>query len=578
MTLPSSGTPYHALSSDEIRLLTVVGTHSAGFTYDLVKYPLEGAPAFEALSYVWGLQERSFALRLQSNAVIHITPSLSETLQRLSPQCAEGHFWVDQICINQTDWDERSRQVNIMGKIYSKARRVLVWLDKEEDDANELCSTESTDERHWAAVGNVLGRPWFHRGWVVQEAILPPDVIFFLGTRSFDINTMWKLVSDARDRQEEHGSDSAATPGIRHMSGCLVLFEIWRLRQERRRGNRRRKARQENEQGCFYYTLSTFAPRCRTTKYQDSIFGFLGLMTEPHVQITPDYSMNPEQVPVMATRQMINGTESLDLLGVLHRAPRDPSQTDLRTRIPSWVPDWTMRLRSESMVYYGWANYFQAAGDRRHIVDTITPINRLQLVVFGKKIARVHKTFHSGEHGPIPSSNRYGWDAHSCLDLTRVKERIAKAMPTGLTAPTSERLLTTLLADGSFALDRKYRHQEGLPKDYIDRLLQVYDKLQVQHSQLMEEEARLVKALREHARITWGRAIIIRSDLRLGLAHKDVEEGDLICIIHGSKVPLILRCEKNVYHVLGQCYYEGIMRGEALKGWKEEDADQFVLI
>lgn len=568
MTPPSTETPYHALTSDEIRLLTVVETPSAGFTYDLVKYPLDKAPAYEALSYVWGQQERSFALRLQSNALIHITPSLNETLQHLSPQCAEGHFWVDQICINQTDWDERSRQVRIMGKIYSKAKRVLVWLDKEENDANELCSTEPTEERHWAAVRNVLGLPWFHRGWVVQEAVLPPNVIFFLGTRSFDVDRLWEFVEEARNKQEEHNFDPALTPSIREMSGCLVLFEIWRLRQKRPGKN----------QKCFYYTLSSFAPRCRTTKSHDSIFGFLGLITEPGLQIIPDYNMAREEVPVMATRQIINGTKRLDVFGVLHRTLRDPRYSRVWNGLPSWVPEWTMFLDSESMVFHNWHNYFKAAGKRKHKCQTTESTNHLQLVVSGKRVDEVQVKFSSVRVGHIPSSNRYGWDAHSCLDLTRLKERITKALPADAPALTSERLLTTLLADGSFALTKDDRHDKGLSEDYVRLLLQVYDKLQVPLSQLTDEDVTLVKALHDHARITWGRVVIMGSDSKLGLAHEDVKEGDLICIIHGSKVPLILRPKGNVYRLLGQCYYEGVMRGEALKGWKEEEADQFVLV
>ena len=41
---------------------------------------------------------------------------------------ASGLFWVDAICINQDDLEERSAQVQIMPQIYSRASCVIVWL------------------------------------------------------------------------------------------------------------------------------------------------------------------------------------------------------------------------------------------------------------------------------------------------------------------------------------------------------------------------------------------------------------------------------------------------------------------
>lgn len=41
---------------------------------------------------------------------------------------ASGFFWIDAICINQDDLEERSAQVAIMPQIYSKADCVIVWL------------------------------------------------------------------------------------------------------------------------------------------------------------------------------------------------------------------------------------------------------------------------------------------------------------------------------------------------------------------------------------------------------------------------------------------------------------------
>lgn len=45
---------------------------------------------------------------------------------------AEHLLWIDAICINQDDLDERSQQVRLMKNIYSTAGRVLVWLGEQQ--------------------------------------------------------------------------------------------------------------------------------------------------------------------------------------------------------------------------------------------------------------------------------------------------------------------------------------------------------------------------------------------------------------------------------------------------------------
>lgn len=39
-------------------------------------------------------------------------------------------LWIDALCINQNDLQERNRVVSRMGDIYANAERVLIWLSK----------------------------------------------------------------------------------------------------------------------------------------------------------------------------------------------------------------------------------------------------------------------------------------------------------------------------------------------------------------------------------------------------------------------------------------------------------------
>lgn len=568
MALPAVETPYNALPPRYIRLLNVNGTFEAGFTYSLVELLLDDAPPYETVSYVWGNQIRSVALKLRSNSTVIITPSLNETLQYLSIHCKSTYLWVDQICINQTDRSERSQQVMIMGEIYSRAKSVLVWLDTNESDAVIMESPTLTMDRQCDAVRNVLQLPWFGRAWVVQEAVLPPRVYFFLGARRFSIDGLWARVRTARDFEDEHGTNTPAAVSIRQMPGCLVLLEMTRMRLERRK----------KRKGCFYYTLSTFAPRCHTTKPEDSIFGFLGLVDDTNIRMTADYSMDPMMVPTLATREIIEGTQSLDLFGSLHRVVSDPSGWP---ELPSWVPHWTKRLRSEAMVFYKSPNYFRASAGRPHKRQSAGCAASSQLHVSGKCIERVRHTFASADHGQQPSSNSYGWDIRRYLNLARLLKQVTAVWSKEFQPLTMDRLLQTLLADGSFAFDEGARElcRNGLSESYIGRVLEVYDSLQVPHVDLSADNRALASSLRDHARVAWGRTVFLGETGVLGLAHNNVERGDLVCIIHGSKVPLVLRpVAGDQYLLMGQCYMEGVMRGEATKDWNEQDADHFVLV
>jgi hypothetical protein len=43
-----------------------------------------------------------------------------------------GYIWADAICINQSDVEEKTEQVRMMGDIYEAAQIVVIWLGPEE--------------------------------------------------------------------------------------------------------------------------------------------------------------------------------------------------------------------------------------------------------------------------------------------------------------------------------------------------------------------------------------------------------------------------------------------------------------
>lgn len=51
------------------------------------------------------------------------------------------YYWVDAICIDQSNLDEKSKQVVIMANIYKRAAHVLAYVGDHADDSLFLCTT-----------------------------------------------------------------------------------------------------------------------------------------------------------------------------------------------------------------------------------------------------------------------------------------------------------------------------------------------------------------------------------------------------------------------------------------------------
>lgn len=94
---------------------------------------LENDRPYEALSYVWGSPEFTQEIRL-NNKLFYITPNLETVLRHLRHSADERRLWVDAICIDQTNIDERNDQVGYMSEIYSHCSMDLFWLGEHDDE------------------------------------------------------------------------------------------------------------------------------------------------------------------------------------------------------------------------------------------------------------------------------------------------------------------------------------------------------------------------------------------------------------------------------------------------------------
>ncbi|KAL9051027.1 MAG: hypothetical protein Q9206_004856 [Seirophora lacunosa] len=193
-----------------IRVLQLLPSKSGSdfLTCKLHEYPLENADTtnhvYEALSYVWGGEEKPKSIMISTDdpnegsqrphSELAITQSLHTALSRLQHPQFPRFLWVDAVCINQMNDQEKEHQIQLMPAIYARARCVLVWLGEAQDDsdmvlesirrAGERSGEQEETETFWLRASErgiewgttvnrlrqatrvLLNRPWFRRMWV----------------------------------------------------------------------------------------------------------------------------------------------------------------------------------------------------------------------------------------------------------------------------------------------------------------------------------------------------------------------------------------------------------------------------
>jgi hypothetical protein len=160
----------------------------------------EQAPRYIGLSYTWGDPHVRRPV-LVGDKVFHATENLAVALEHLQEDDKTIIFWIDALCIDQANMDEKSIQVQRMGGIFASAALVLAWLGPAADESDlalqELESFykslpeslkevgDSHKEAYSAlplvAIDTFFNRPWFKRVWVGQEVALNKQVIFVCG-------------------------------------------------------------------------------------------------------------------------------------------------------------------------------------------------------------------------------------------------------------------------------------------------------------------------------------------------------------------------------------------------------------
>lgn len=162
---------------------------------------------YQCLSYRWGDATRQHSVVINGE-LFDVGENLYEFLQEAhNDKCPLGAYcalWIDALCINQNSTQERGHQVQRMGHIYSKAKRVLIWLGARHTQAPALCdwilsSSESCPKAFSAGWQQICSDPYWYRAWIVQEVLLSQSVTVVLPGATIEYRALGRAIARFTD-------------------------------------------------------------------------------------------------------------------------------------------------------------------------------------------------------------------------------------------------------------------------------------------------------------------------------------------------------------------------------------------
>jgi hypothetical protein len=177
-------------ANENIRLLSIhPGSPESDLEASLSTFEIQAShpwPSYEALSYAWDSAELSRVI-ICNNVLLRLTQNLHDALRHLRRSDIPRNLWVDAICIDQTDNEERASQILYMREIFGRASRVIAWVGKEDEDVakamtidfrgqsvpdagsgfeNERRLIQLVEDDQLLALTSLCSRSWFTRTWV----------------------------------------------------------------------------------------------------------------------------------------------------------------------------------------------------------------------------------------------------------------------------------------------------------------------------------------------------------------------------------------------------------------------------
>jgi hypothetical protein len=348
----------------QIRLVRVNGESVDDIACNIEHFDLNNqTPEYQALSYTWGSPYPGHRIKL-NNKRFYVLDNLYEFLRSFQRQVIKDskcyYLWIDQVCINQDDEDEKSWQVQMMALIYQSATGVITWvglanehtpmavwlLELLEDDRKLLRQALPLYQGQWLsgsmlqaykdlirsapqrqkrvypnshedgvilcgrckdAVWNFLDNPYWTRLWIVQEIMLARSLTVWWGEYRISMDALEGVTQKIKVTYK----DIILTPWNR-----LSVILNWGLGRETALGYD-----QPSNVNVLLSDLVRFFSANGCKDRRDKVFGLMALVRGPSV-LKVDYSMAVADVYLAAVRAMGQGTvhEAERLKRVLERS------------------------------------------------------------------------------------------------------------------------------------------------------------------------------------------------------------------------------------------------------------------
>lgn len=261
----------------QIRLLQLAFPRDAQEppTAQLKTYDIDVAPPYIALSYTRGepTGARTRVTMRINGSLFWISQSLHMALSQIQ-RTAERHpnsgilqlpIWIDQICIDQRNAEERNIQGKTTASIYRNAQSVIVWLSH----IASIPGKSVFEDKTFAT--EILQHDFFTGLWIVQEILVARDLYLLYGSSVF---LPWSEVerTTLSSLRELHRKDA-----LRHR-GLLQLLM------------RKTAIGSMSLQDC----IARFCYQ-KCSNPLDKVFGLMSLVTE-NEQVVIDYARSVPEV------------------------------------------------------------------------------------------------------------------------------------------------------------------------------------------------------------------------------------------------------------------------------------------
>lgn len=609
---------YKQLNNDETRILEIQpGKFDEPVHCHLIHHRLsdDRNRAFEALSYCWGNIDQGCIIYLHD---IHgkskkpasefpVAENVLSALRHLRHSDRVRNIWIDAICINQLDFEERSNQVSMMSEIYSNASQVNVWLGEDYPgssyaimmvremynsqhkicpgaadchckDAHHLRDPRGDDSvalhpieevyrneypdfaSNWGSffsVADVLfGNPWFRRVWVLQEALIPRRVMVQCG----NYRIPWVELIEIGEHMNKnlyvnHLSPKAAIPGVWSTLRAIANDE---MREQPRIAD------------IFLEALEMEASDPR-----DKVWALLafGRDTNPETntrladRMRPDYTKAPAQMFADFTRWCISQQSSLSVLSTVHglrgrmwQSLHSPGAASRSIQRPSWAVGSLGSIKWAHATLQHCFSY-RAAGDTEIDMELVEqPSESSILCLKGFSVTRIR-------HIGLPSLQQLSKVAPKLFEAFITLFDLARTQETWVTGKIDQ-----LEARGpTFELGKRFGEHQRAHWGYGPRTPSIV----IKPNEIGGRSGEIEIAEDRDIPSCIDPCFFVSEDGWCGLCPSGAQCGDLAVVLLGAEVPHLLRsmpCHdgRNLFEFVGECYLEGAMDGEVVEARKAE--------